>query len=131
MRNFRRLVLLLLCVVTLPAQVTYERLLIAETEPGNWLTYSGTYKSNHYSKLEQISRRNVGDLELKWVFQADTTDKFQSTPLVVDGVMYLTEASNDVVALDAKTGRVFWRYEHRLPERVNLCCGYLNRGVAM
>ena len=98
MRTFGRLILLLLCVVTLRAQVTYERLLNAETEPGNWLTYSGTYQSNHYSKLEQISRRNVGGLELKWVFQAGTTDKFQSAPLVVDGVMYLTEASNDVVA---------------------------------
>ena len=131
MKTFGRLILLLLCVVTLPAQVTYERLLNAESEPGNWLTYSGTYKSNHYSKLEQVSRENVGDLELKWVFQAGTTLKFQATPLVVDGVMYLTEASNDVVALDAKTGRVFWRYEHRLPERINVCCGRLNRGVAM
>ena len=114
MRNFGCLIPLLLCVVTLPAQVSYERLLNAETEPGNWLTYSGTYQSNHYSKLDEISRENVGDLELKWVFQAGTTDKFQATPLVVDGVMYLTEASNDVVALDARTGRVFWRFEHSL-----------------
>ena len=45
--------------------------------------------------------------------------------------MYLTEASNDVVALDAKTGRVFWRYEHSLPERINVCCGHVNRGLAM
>ncbi len=131
MRNFGRFIPLLLCVAALPAQVSYERLLKSESEPGNWLTYSGAYKSNHYSKLDEISRENVGGLELKWVFQAGTTDKFQSTPLVVDGVMYLTEAANDVAALDARTGRVFWRYEHRLPERVNLCCGHLNRGLAM
>ena len=130
-RTFGRLILLLLCVVTLPAQLSYERLLNAETEPGNWLTYSGAYKSNHYSKLDEISRETVGDLELKWVFQAGTTDKLQSTPLVVDGVMYLTEGSNDVVALDARTGRAFWRYEHSLPERINLCCGHVNRGLAM
>ena len=56
MRIFGRFIPLLLCVAALPAQVSYERLLNAESEPGNWLTYSGTYKSNHYSKLDEISR---------------------------------------------------------------------------
>lgn len=56
-------------------------------------------------------------------------EKFEATPLVVDGVMYLTQAPNDVVALDPKTGRVFWMYEHRPSPETRLCCGAVNRGV--
>ena len=55
---------------------------------------------------------NVKRLELKWVWQASSLEKLEATPLVVDGVMYLTDPPNDVVALDVRTGRVFWRYEH-------------------
>ena len=89
--NFLLVVSLLLAgTATLPAQVTYERILQAEKEPGNWLTYSGTYKGHHYSTLDQIKRDNVRNLELKWVFQARSLEKFQAAPLVVDGVMYVT-----------------------------------------
>jgi alcohol dehydrogenase (cytochrome c) len=112
-------------------QVTYERLLGADQEPGNWLTYSRHYDSNHHSPLQEIRRENVADLELKWVFQATSLDKFQTTPLVVDGVMYLTEPPNNVVALDARTGRQFWTYEHPVPSKVNVCCGRVNRGLAI
>ena len=91
----------------LQAQVTYERLLNAAQEPQNWLTYSGTYFSNRHSPLRQVDPTNVKNLEQKWVFQAQSLQSFEATPLVVDGIMYLTQAPNDVVALDAKTGRVF------------------------
>ena len=115
--NFLMALLLLVVGTTaLPAQVSYERLLQAEREPGNWLTYSGTYKSQHYSTLNQIRRDNVGNLELKWVFQARSLEKFEATPLVVDQVMYVTQAPNDVVALDARTGRAFWTYHHKVPK---------------
>jgi alcohol dehydrogenase (cytochrome c) len=124
-------ILLLVGAVTLPAQVTYERILQAEKEPGNWLTYSGSYKGHHYSTLDQIKRNNIGNLQLKWVFQARSLEKFQATPLVVDGVMYLTHAINDVAALDARTGRTFWTYHYKLPKDVSLCCGLVNRGLAM
>ena len=86
----------------------------AASEPQNWLIYSGGYFSNRYSPLTQITPANVKNLELKWMYQAAVAGAWQTTPLVVDGVMYLTQRPNDVVALDAKTGRVFWIYRHTL-----------------
>jgi len=102
--------MLLLAAITSPleAQVTSDRLLHATDEPQNWLTYSGSYASTRHSPLHQIDLTNAKNLELKWVFQARSLESFEATPLVVDGVMYLTQAPNDVVALDAKTGVVFW-----------------------
>ena len=83
------------------AQVTSERLLNAEDEPENWLTYSGTYASQRYTPLTQIRPSNIDDLELKWVFQAQSLESFETTPLVADGIMYLTEAPNTALALDS------------------------------
>ena len=108
--SVRALVVCLMAAAELFAQVSSERLLRAGEEPDNWLTYSGTYSSHRYSSLNQITSQNAKDLEMKWVFQARSLEKFEATPLVVDGVMYLTQAPNDVVALDAATGRVFWIY---------------------
>ena len=125
------LLLLLLMPCSLLAQVTSDRLLHASGEPQNWLTYSGDYSSHRYSPLQQISPANVKDLELKWVFQAQSLEKFESTPLVVDGVMYVTQAPNDVVALDPKTGRAFWVYHYSPSADAKPCCGRVNRGVAM
>jgi alcohol dehydrogenase (cytochrome c) len=113
------------------AQVTTERLLNTDAEPENWLTYSGNYASTRYSRLDQVNRRNASELELKWVFQAQSLEKFETTPLVVDGIMYLTEAPNTVVALDAATGRAFWRYEYTPSSESRPCCGRVNRGVAI
>jgi alcohol dehydrogenase (cytochrome c) len=134
--NLRRLpaiVLGALAVAALDAgaQVTSERLLGTRDEPHNWLTYSGNYASTRYSELTQIRPQNVADLELAWVFQAQSLEKFETTPLVVDGVMYLTEAPNTVVALDAKTGSAFWRYVHAPSAESRPCCGRVNRGVAI
>lgn len=126
-----RLIAPLLLAASLSAQVTYERLLNADSEPGNWLTYSGAYHSRHFRHLKQIDRSNVSNLELKWVFQAHSLEKFEATPLVVDSVMYQVEMPNDVVALDARTGRVYWTYKHILPAKVNVCCGRVNRGLAI
>src|SRR2546423_1831895 len=111
--------------------VTYERLLKADQEPGNWLTYSNTYSSWRYSRLDQINTQNVKNLRVKWMFQGRTENKFETTPLVVDGIMYLTRPENDVYALDAETGRVLWTYTHRNPERTYNCCGRVNRGLAI
>ena len=112
-------------------QVTFERLLNAGAEPHNWLTYSGTYASQRHTALTQIRPSNVGDLELKWVYQAQSLESFETTPLVVDGVMYLTEAPNTAVAVDARTGRPFWRYQHNPSVDARPCCGRVNRGLAM
>jgi alcohol dehydrogenase (cytochrome c) len=125
----------LACLSLLPlgldAQVTTERLLAADAEPQNWLTYSGTYASQRHSTLRGITPGNVGELELKWVFQAQSLESFETTPLVVDGIMYLTEAPNTAVAVDAKRGRPFWRYVHDPSPEARPCCGRVNRGLAM
>ncbi len=126
----RYLALLMLASLA-PAQVTYDRLRNALKEPHNWLTYNGSYSSVHHSTLEGINLDNVRNLQLEWVFQARSLEKFQATPLVVDGVMYLTEAPNTVFALDARTGRVFWTYRHPLPPVTYPCCGRVNRGLAI
>jgi alcohol dehydrogenase (cytochrome c) len=126
-----RLLVCLALVGCLDAQVSFERLLNASKEPHNWITYSGTYASHRHSLLNQVNPANAKNLELKWIFQAASTQKFETTPLVVDGVMYLTQPPNDVVALDAKTGRVFWIYEHRPSPEARVCCGAINRGLAI
>ena len=123
--------LVLLVPGVVGAQVTFERLLNADQEPQNWLTYSGGYSSTRHSGLDQITPANVDDLELKWVFQARSLENFTATPLVVDGIMYVTQPPNDVVALDARTGSVFWVYEHVPARDARPCCGRINRGLAI
>jgi alcohol dehydrogenase (cytochrome c) len=115
----------------LGAQVTYERLLHADREPQNWLTYAGSYKSWRYSTLDQIRTGNAANLEQKWVYQLNSMDKFEATPLVVDGVMYFTQPPSDVIAVDVRTGRAFWTYRYPLAGNVSVCCGRVNRGLAI
>jgi alcohol dehydrogenase (cytochrome c) len=112
--------------------VPFERILRANQEPQNWLTYSGNLNSQRYSPLTQISPANARDLTLKWVFQARSLDKHEVTPLVVDGVMYTVQSPNDVIALDAVTGKTIWQYSHKPAEGTrNPCCGNLTRGLAI
>ena len=111
--------------------VTWERLLNAADEPENWLMYSGTLDSQRFSRLNQVDRTNVGDLELKWAYQIPQLDRAETVPIVVDGVMFITEAPSNVVAVDAATGRQYWRYNHPLPDDLRICCGRNNRGVAI
>jgi alcohol dehydrogenase (cytochrome c) len=135
----RRLVSLLVfaaAAATLSAQqpVTSDRILNAAKEPQNWLTYSGNYNGQRYSPLDQITPANVRNLNLEWVFQVRSlgaADKFEATPIVADGVMYTVSPPNDVVALDAVTGRQFWRYNHNVAPAARVCCGRVNRGVAI
>ena len=135
-RAWLRIFTLLLITVTaslhLIAQtpVSYERLRSAAKEPQNWLTYGGDYFSARYSALTQITPANVKNLNLAWVYQAPVAGSWQPTPIVAEGIMYLTQRPNDVIALDAATGRVFWVYRHT-NEDVLACCGSNNRGVAI
>ena len=115
----------------LGSPVTSERLLSASEEPENWLMYSGQYNSQRHSRLTAIDKSNVDQLEVKWIKQLETLADVETTPLVVDGVMYLTQSPSNVIALDAATGSQFWTYEHALPEKLALCCGRQNRGVAI
>jgi len=126
-----RALLLLLTAGSLLGQVSYERILEANSEPRNWLTYSGTFQSQRYSLLDEITPGNVANLEQKWIFQARSLQKFEATPLVVDGVMYTVQPPNDVVALDAATGRIFWTYDYNPSSLSRPCCGQVNRGVAI
>jgi alcohol dehydrogenase (cytochrome c) len=116
---------------TVHAQVSFDRLLRAADEPHNWLTYSGTYTGYRYSTLTQITPQNVSDLQPRWVFQARSLEKFEATPLVVDGILYTVQPPNDIVAIDAASGRVFWAYSHQPSPLARLCCGRVNRGLAI
>ena len=126
-----RLVLLLVSIaVCAPAQVSFDRILNAGKEPQNWLTYGGDTLSRRHSPLTQITTANVKDLELKWVFQVRTSDPWETTPLVVDGVMY-TAQNDDVVALDAATGKMLWMHRYTPDSDAKLCCGAITRGLAI
>src|SRR5262245_46038411 len=111
--------------------VPYERLLKAEREPGNWLMYSSNYNSWRFSRLDRINTQNVSRLHVKWLFQARQEEKLETTPLVVDGVMYLTRPENEIYALDAETGRGLWTYRHGNPAGTVNCCRRVDRGLAV
>ena len=111
--------------------VTYERLLNADREPENWLMYSGQYDSQRHSELDQVNRANVGVMNVEWVYQFQTLSTVETSPVVVDGLMFITESPSTLIALDAATGRPFWKYEHQVPDKLTLCCGKNNRGVAV
>jgi alcohol dehydrogenase (cytochrome c) len=113
------------------AQVTSQRLVAAASEPQNWLTYSGNYFSTRYSPLDRITPANVANLKLQWVYQSPVAGNWQTSPLVVDGVMYVTQRLNDVVALDAATGRAFWAFRYTPAADRVVCCGANNRGLAI
>ena len=83
-----------------------------------------------FSPLKEISPANVKDLEIAWLWQAQSQEKFEATPLVADGVLYTVQPPNDVIALDATTGRVRWTYHYEVPT-VRVCCGSVNRGLAI
>ena len=121
----------LLAFPQLHAQVSEDRLRGVASEPRNWLTYAGTYDSQRYSRLDQITPGNVTNLELAWMLQDQVFGAWQSNPLVVDGIMYLTQRPNDVMAVDARTGRVFWQYRYTPSPDARVCCGANNRGVAI
>jgi len=120
-----------IALLPLFGQVTHERILNAHREPGNWLTYSGNFAGHRFSPLKQINDQNVAKLQPAWVYQANSLQKFETSPIVVDGVMYISEAPSHVTALDTKTGRPLWRYRRTLADDMRVCCGQVNRGVAV
>src|ERR1700677_1391248 len=110
--------------------VSFQRILNAHKEPQNWLTYWGDYQGTHYSRLKSITAENVKTLQAQWSFQFAGTN-VENTPLVVDGIMFVTGALNNAAALDARTGRPIWRYSRRLPNVRAQCTVMTNRGVAI
>ncbi len=126
------LLLFLLAPCGLFAQVSYERLVRAESESENWLTYSGSYRSHRFSALKQITPENVAKLKPVWVYQIREPGLTETTPLVADGVMYLTEPPSTVTALDVRSGRPLWKWSRAMPRDVR-ALGFppVNRGVAL
>jgi alcohol dehydrogenase (cytochrome c) len=125
------LALALVAGATARADVSYERIRDAAKEPGNWLTYSGNYAGHRHSPLAQIDPGNVASLKPAWVYQSREAGKWECTPIVVDGVLYITERPNIVTALDGRTGRPIWNYRRPMPTDVPGCCGPVNRGLAI
>jgi alcohol dehydrogenase (cytochrome c) len=121
------------------AGVTGARLANARAEPQNWLTYYGAYDAQRYSALDQINTGNVGSLKPAWVFQTGVIGLiatpaiygFEAAPIVVDGVMFVSGSDGHVWALDARSGKLLWQYRQAIPLDVALCCGNVNRGVAV
>ncbi len=116
-----------------PGGVTYERLRTAPTEPHNWLMYWGDYQGTHYSPLTSINTTNVARLRAAWSAPVPGDSASESTPLVVDGVMYATSGGNTrtVTAMDARTGRQIWRYTRQQKVRNPGETDVVNRGVAI
>lgn len=94
--------------------VTEERL--RKPEPRNWLMYRGTYDSQGYSELDQINTGNVKHLRHHWTFSTGMREAHQAPPIINDGYMFITTPHNHLLALNAKTGELLWRYERELPE---------------
>jgi alcohol dehydrogenase (cytochrome c) len=114
------------------AQVPYDRIAKAESEPANWLTYAGSYKSQRYTALDQINKQNVTQLRPLWVYQIRQAGIIETSPIVVDGVMYMTEPPSTVTALDVRTGRPLWSYTPKIPDDVIIIGSPpVNRGVAV
>jgi hypothetical protein len=108
------LAVIVFAAVSLQAQVTFDRLLHTDREPQNWLTYSGNVLGQRYSPLAQITAGNVKNLELQWVWQAKSLEKYETTALVVDGVLYTIQAPNNTANTDGNT-QVVARRGHRPP----------------
>jgi alcohol dehydrogenase (cytochrome c) len=118
-------------LVCADAQVTFQRLENSAKEPQNWMTYSGDYSGKRFSGLDQINVTNVRNVVAKWVYQTAATGKLETTPLVVDGILYATAQDNRAFALDARTGRPIWMYQRQVPADIRPCCGHVNRGLAI
>lgn len=116
-----------------PANVDDVRLLNARQEPQNWLIYGGGWSEQHYSPLHSIDTANVSRLEPAWSFDFDTYRGQEATPVVVDGVMYVSSAWSKVFALNAANGKLIWSYDPQVPGPADLplCCDVVNRGVAV
>jgi alcohol dehydrogenase (cytochrome c) len=107
-------------------------ILESDKRPEQWLTYAGNYLGHRHSELDQIQKTNVRKLQMAWVTQLrPIDDQLQSTPIVANGVMFVSESKDGVVALDARTGEHIWTYRRPIPDGLAVCCGSPNRGVAV
>ena len=130
-------VLALACLIALPMAavsnaepVSDARLKSAGSDSANWLLHGRDYTNQRFSPLDQVNARNVTKLTPKWIYQTGIAGTFQTTPIVADGIMYVSTPFSHVVALNAVSGKEIWRYEHKRKTE-KLCCGPANRGVSL
>src|ERR1700692_2871676 len=119
------------------APITDQDLLDGLKSPTRWLTFSGDYTGQRHSPLKQLTPQNVAGLVPQWIFQTDVPGLLgrgiENTPLVVDGILYVTGNNNQAWAIDGRTGRPIWNYRRRLPANIpaSVCCGPVNRGFGI
>jgi len=136
--NFRRMFgpacavgMAIATVIAHAQDITSKDLLDGLANPSRWLTYSGDYTGQRFSSLTQITAANAEQLAAQWTFQTGVINKFEATPIVIDGVLYATGALNHAWAIDGRTGKQLWHYQRALPEGLKVCCGMVNRGFAV
>ncbi len=100
-------------------------------DPTKWLHYGGNYSNYRHSPIEELTPEAVPNLKVAWSFPTGTNRQFEVSPIVYDGLMYISSSYNRLFALDAATGEVYWRYDHQQPDDLLICCGPVNRGVAI
>ena len=113
--------------------INQSRIINADSEPHNWLAHGRDYNEQRFSPLKKINKENISQLELEWSFDMDTTRGLEATPIVDNGVMFVTNAWSTVHAIDAKTGKELWFYDPNVPRiwSKKACCDVVNRGVAV
>jgi PQQ-dependent dehydrogenase (methanol/ethanol family) len=111
--------------------VSQEELSVAASNSTNFLHTNGNYDQTRYYTADQINKTNVGKLHPAWIFQTEVKESLETSPIIVDGVMYVTTSFSHVYALDAKTGEMYWHYKHKMGPITTFCCGPNNRGVAV
>ncbi len=111
--------------------VLLSAVLTAQDDAGSWKTYGKNTSGWRHSELSQIDASNVARIAPQWIFQTRVAGNLETTPLVMDGLMYLTGPSNHAFAVDLRTGRQIWHYQKTPPKRLDLCCGEVNRGFAV
>ncbi|MGF6936536.1 alcohol dehydrogenase (cytochrome c) [Paraburkholderia sp. UCT70] len=111
--------------------VTQSQLDTAASDAADWLLPNGSYAQTRYYPGAQIKTTNVGKLKLAFIFQTAVKGPLETSPLVVNGVMFLTTSFDHVYAIDAATGRELWHYQHKLGRVTTFCCGPTNHGVAI
>ncbi|HJU70900.1 MAG TPA: PQQ-dependent dehydrogenase, methanol/ethanol family [Paucimonas sp.] len=115
------------------ADVDGQRIIQADKEPGNWMSHGRTYDEQRFSPLSKINADNVNNLGMAWTHKLDIDRGVEATPIVVDGVMYTTGAGSIVYALDARNGKLLWKYDPKVNHEALAqgCCDIVNRGVAV
>ena len=111
--------------------VSQDMLSAASKDTNNFLHTNGNYDQTRYHPANQINTGNVNKLHVAWIFQTDVKESMETTPIVVNGVMYVTTSFSHVYALNAKTGEMYWHYKHKMGPITTFCCGPNNRGVAV